>query len=275
MSRTKKDLKENEQENKKLGKVYPVLPLRDIVLFPHMVVPLFVGREKSVHALDSILSDNKEILLVTQTDPNIDDPTAKDLHKIGTLATVLQMLRLPDGTVKILVEGSKRAEITHFIAEEPFLEVYAKEVECDVQETEELEALTRSVAEQFELYATLNRRLPPEAWATVSQLQDPSKLADAVSSHLNLKINEKQKLLETRSLIERLETLFTLMEKEINVLQVEKKIRKRVKTQMEKSQKEYYLNEQMKAIQKELNNGDESDEFSDYLRRINSIKLSK
>ena len=275
MSRTKKDLKENEQENKKLGKVYPVLPLRDIVLFPHMVVPLFVGREKSVHALDSILSDNKEILLVTQTDPNIDDPTAKDLHKIGTLATVLQMLRLPDGTVKILVEGSKRAEITHFIAEEPFLEVYAKEVECDVQETEELEALTRSVAEQFELYATLNRRLPPEAWATVSQLQDPSKLADAVSSHLNLKINEKQKLLETRSLIERLETLFTLMEKEINVLQVEKKIRKRVKTQMEKSQKEYYLNEQMKAIQKELGDGDDGNDSMELKKKIEASHMPK
>ena len=187
-----------------LGKVYPVLPLRDIVLFPHMVVPLFVGREKSVHALDNVLGDNKEILLVTQVDPNIDDPTPKDLHKIGTLATVLQMLRLPDGTVKVLVEGSRRAEITHFIAEEPFLEVYAKEVHDNDVATDELEALTRSVTEQFERYASLNHRLPPEAWATVSQLQDPAKLADAVSSHLTLKIEEKQKLLETRSFLERL-----------------------------------------------------------------------
>ena len=273
MTRSKKDEKQETNEN--LGKVYPVLPLRDIVLFPHMVVPLFVGREKSVHALDTVLSDNKEILLVTQVDPNIDDPSPKDLYKIGTLATVLQMLRLPDGTVKVLVEGSKRAEITHFIAEEPFLEVYAKDVQDEVQETEELEALIRSVADQFELYATLNRRLPPEAWATVSQLQDPSKLADAVSSHLNLKINEKQKLLETRSLIERLEALFTLMEKEINVLQVEKKIRKRVKTQMEKSQKEYYLNEQMKAIQKELGDGEDGNDTLELKKKIEAAHMPK
>lgn len=272
---TKSKKTENNEEVEKLGKAYPVLPLRDIVLFPHMVVPLFVGREKSVHALDNVLSDNKEILLVTQIDPNIDDPTQKDLHKIGTLATILQMLRLPDGTVKVLVEGSKRAEITHFIAEEPFLEVYAKDVPDEIQETEELEALTRSVAEQFELYATLNRRLPPEAWATVSQLQDPSKLADAVSSHLTLKINEKQKLLETRSLIERLETLFTLMEKEINVLQVEKKIRKRVKTQMEKSQKEYYLNEQMKAIQKELGDGEDGNDSLELKKKIEAAHMPK
>ncbi len=272
------EIKKKPEQTKNLedlGKVYPVLPLRDIVLFPHMVVPLFVGREKSVHALDNVLGDNKEILLVTQVDPNIDDPTPKDLHKIGTLATVLQMLRLPDGTVKVLVEGSRRAEITHFISEEPFLEVYAKEVHDNDVATDELEALTRSVTEQFERYASLNHRLPPEAWATVSQLQDPAKLADAVSSHLTLKIEEKQKLLETRSLLERLEILFTLMEKEINVLQVEKKIRKRVKTQMEKSQKEYYLNEQMKAIQKELGDGDDGNDTLEIKKKIDSAHMPK
>ena len=258
-----------------LGKIYPVLPLRDIVLFPHMVVPLFVGREKSVHALDSVIKDNKEILLVTQLDPNIDEPAVEDLHKIGTLATILQMLRLPDGTVKVLVEGSKRAEITHMHSEYPFLEVYAKEVEDEEVKSDELEALVRSVAEQFERYAALNRRLPPEAWATVSQLEDPAKLADAVSSHLSLKIDEKQKLLESRSLVERLETLFTLMEKEINVLQVEKKIRKRVKTQMEKSQKEYYLNEQMKAIQKELGDGDDGNDMLEIKNKIEKSGMSK
>ncbi len=262
-------------ENKDLGKVYPVLPLRDIVLFPHMIAPLFVGREKSVHALDSILSENKEILLVTQIDPNIDEPGPKDLHKIGTLATILQILRLPDGTVKVLVEGVKRAEITHFIAEEPFLEVYAKDLEDNKEASDELEALTRSVSEQFERYAALNRRLPPEAWATVSQIQDAAKLADAVSSHLTLKIDEKQKLLESRSLTERLEILFTLMEKEINVLQVEKKIRKRVKTQMEKSQKEYYLNEQMKAIQKELGDGDDGNDMLELKKKIDSAHMPK
>ena len=276
--------KKNEQQNENveelkmpegLGNLYPVLPLRDIVLFPHMVVPLFVGREKSVHALDAVLSDNKEILLVTQTDPNIDEPTSEDLHKIGTLATILQLLRLPDGTVKVLVEGVKRAQITHFNSEYPYLEAYAIDVQDEQSKSDELEALTRSVSEQFERYAALNRRLPPEAWATVSQLEDPSKLADAVSSHLSLKIDEKQKLLESRSLVSRLETLFSLMEKEINLLQVEKKIRKRVKTQMEKSQKEYYLNEQMKAIQKELGDGEEGNDLLEVKTKIEKSAMPK
>ena len=235
--------------------VYPLLPLRDIVVFPHMVVPLFVGREKSVRALDSIMSENKQILLVTQKDPTVDDPKAEDMNTLGTLATVLQLLRLPDGTVKVLVKGTQRAEIKAFIQEDPFMEVRAEQVKDEDEPSEELDALTRSIMGQFERYVSLNKRIPPEAWVAVSQIQDPAKLADAVSSHLTLKIADKQKLLETKSLLKRMEELFTFMEKEISVLQVEKKIRKRVKHQMEKSQKEYYLNEQMKAIQKEL--GDE------------------
>ncbi len=269
-----------QQEKQPAGKQnddnkYALLPLRDIVLFPNMVIPLFVGREKSVHALDSVTSQNKQILLVTQKDPNVDDPTLDDLYKVGTLATVLQMLRLPDGTLKVLVEGTQRAEIKSGITEEPFMQVTAELVQEKMVSMNELEALVRSVSEQFERYASLNRRLPPEAWAVVSGLKDPMKLADAISSHLSLKVDDKQKLLETRSLSERLETLYGLMEKEINVLQVEKRIRRRVKNQMEKSQKEYYLNEQMKAIQKELGDGEEGSDTLELGNRIEAAHMPK
>ncbi len=255
--------------------VYPLLPLRDIVVFPHMVVPLFVGREKSVRALDSIMSENKQILLVTQKDPTIDDPKPEDMNTLGTLATVLQLLRLPDGTVKVLVEGTERAEIKAFIQEDPFMEVRAEHVKDEEEASEELDALTRSIMGQFERYVGLNKRIPPEAWVAVSQIQDPAKLADAISSHLTLKIADKQKLLETKSLVKRLEDLFTFMEKEISVLQVEKKIRKRVKHQMEKSQKEYYLNEQMKAIQKELGDEEEGSELLEFQKKIEKAHLPK
>lgn len=255
--------------------VYPLLPLRDIVVFPHMVVPLFVGREKSVRALDSIMSENKQILLVTQKDPTVDDPKPEDMNTLGTLATVLQLLRLPDGTVKVLVEGTERAEIKAFIQEDPFMEVRAEHVKDEEEASEELDALTRSIMGQFERYVGLNKRIPPEAWVAVSQIQDPAKLADAISSHLTLKIADKQKLLETKSLVKRLEDLFTFMEKEISVLQVEKKIRKRVKHQMEKSQKEYYLNEQMKAIQKELGDEEEGSELLEFQKKIEKAHLPK
>ncbi len=255
--------------------VYPLLPLRDIVVFPHMVVPLFVGREKSVRALDSIMSENKQILLVTQKDPTVDDPKPEDMNSLGTLATVLQLLRLPDGTVKVLVEGTERAEIKAFIQEDPFMEVRAERVKDEEETSDELDALTRSIMGQFERYVGLNKRIPPEAWVAVSQIQDPAKLADAVSSHLTLKIADKQKLLETKSLLKRLEDLFTFMEKEISVLQVEKKIRKRVKHQMEKSQKEYYLNEQMKAIQKELGDEEEGSELLEFQKKIEKAHLPK
>ncbi|MGN1091075.1 MAG: endopeptidase La [Alphaproteobacteria bacterium] len=268
-----------EQESQEIIKdkiLYPVLPLRDIVLFPHMVVPLFVGREKSVRALDSVMSENKQILLVAQKDANIDEPTADDLYKTGTLATVLQLLRLPDGTVKVLVEGGKRAHVDFVMAEEPFFEAYATVISEPKEElNDELNALARSVMEQFERYASLNRRLPPEVWVSVSQIQDYSKMADVICSHLTLKVEEKQHLLEINTLSERLEALFTLMEKEINVLQVEKKIRKRVKTQMEKSQKEYYLNEQMKAIQKELGDDDEGSDLNELKKKIKAAHMPK
>ena len=270
---------ENTNENKtdvaNDRTLYPVLPLRDIVLFPHMVVPLFVGREKSVRALDSVMSANKQILLVAQKDANIDEPTADDLYKVGTLATILQLLRLPDGTVKVLVEGTQRARVDYVMAEEPFFEAYATILEEKSEPSNEQDALVRSVMEQFEKYASLNRRLPPEAWVSVSQLRDAAKLADAICSHLTLKVDEKQHLLETESLSKRLEALFTLMEKEINVLQVEKKIRKRVKTQMEKSQKEYYLNEQMKAIQKELGDEDEGSDLIELKKKIKAAHMPK
>ena len=268
---------EEKKETKQDGKMlYPILPLRDIVLFPHMVVPLFVGREKSVRALDSVMNENKQILLVAQKDANVDDPTADDLYKVGTLATVLQLLRLPDGTVKVLVEGNKRAKIDFVMSEEPFFEAYATPLNEKKEEvTDELNALARSVMEQFERYASLNRRLPPEVWASVSQIQDFSKLADVICSHLTLKVEEKQHLLEFENLSERLESLFAMMEKEINVLQVEKKIRKRVKTQMEKSQKEYYLNEQMKAIQKELGDDDESSDLNELKKKIKAAHMPK
>lgn len=270
-----KELMPQIHENEGPVDVYPMLPLRDIVVFPHMVVPLFVGREKSIKALDSIMSENKQILLVTQKDATVDDPKPEDMNTLGTLATVLQLLRLPDGTVKVLVEGTQRAEIQAFIQEDPFMEVRATPVLDEDQNSEDLEALTRSIMAQFERYVSLNKRIPPEAWVAVSQIQDAAKLADAVSSHLMLKIADKQRLLETKSLVTRLEELFGYMEKEISVLQVEKKIRKRVKHQMEKSQKEYYLNEQMKAIQKELGDEEEGSELLEFQKKIEKAHLPK
>ena len=260
-----------------LKETCPVLPLRDIVVFPHMVVPLFVGREKSVRALDSVMSENKQILLLTQKTSGTEDPTPKDLYQIGTMATVLQLLRLPDGTVKVLVEGIKRAKIKAFVSEEPFLEAMTESVEqpLEINENEEINALTRTLTEQFERYVNLNKRIPPEAWVAVSQIQEPTKLTDAISSHLALKVSDKQKILETTDLVKRMESLFSLMEKEIAVLQVERKIRKRVKTQMEKSQKEYYLNEQIKAIQKELGGSEDGNDFTEYQKKINKTPLSK
>ena len=261
-----------------LKETCPVLPLRDIIVFPHMVVPLFVGREKSVRALDSVMSENKQILLLTQKVSGTEDPTPKDLYQVGTLATVLQLLRLPDGTVKVLVEGVKRAKIKAFVSEEPFLEAMVETVgeeEAEKVDVEEVNALTRALSEQFEHYVNLNKRIPPETWVAISQIQEPDKLTDAISSHLALKVSDKQKILETVDLIKRMEYLFSLMEKEIAVLQVERKIRKRVKTQMEKSQKEYYLNEQIKAIQKELNGSEDGNDFAEYQKKIDKAHLSK
>src|SRR5690348_1945180 len=258
------------------GALYPVLPLRDIVVFPHMIVPLFVGREKSVRALEDVMKDDKQILLVTQKNAAQDDPTSADIYSVGTIGTVLQLLKLPDGTVKVLVEGGQRAKIVRFAENDAFFQAYAEAIEEKLGEQQELEALARTAVSQFEQYIKLNKKIPPEVLVSINQIEDPSKLADTLASHLALKIPEKQELLETETVSERLEKVFGYMESEIGVLQVEKRIRSRVKRQMEKTQREYYLNEQLKAIQKELGEGEDGkDELAELEERINKTKLSK
>jgi ATP-dependent Lon protease len=255
---------------------FPVLPLRDIVVFPHMIVPLFVGRDKSVRALEDVMKDDKQILLVAQKNANQDDPGEDDIHRVGTIASVLQLLKLPDGTVKVLVEGVERARIHHFTENEEFFQAHAEVIDDKENESAELEALARSVIAQFEQYVKLNRKIPPEVLVSLNQIDDPSKLADTMASHMALKISEKQELLEIEGTSERLERVYSLMEDEIGVLQVEKKIRSRVKRQMEKTQREYYLNEQMKAIQKELGEGEDGrDELSELEEKISKTKLTK
>jgi ATP-dependent Lon protease len=253
-----------------------VLPLRDIVVFPHMIVPLFVGRDKSVRALESVMKEDKQILLVAQKNAAQDDPSADDIYKVGTISTVLQLLKLPDGTVKVLVEGIKRARITSFKETEDYFEVFADPIEDQADDDKEVEALGRTVVSQFEQYIKLNKKIAPEVLVSVNQIDSPSKLADTVASHLGLKISDKQELLELGSTSERLERVFNHMESEIGVLQVEKKIRSRVKRQMEKTQREYYLNEQLKAIQKELGEGEDGkDETAELEAKIKATKLSK
>ena len=256
--------------------LFPVLPLRDIVVFPHMIVPLFVGREKSIRALEEVMRDDKQILLVAQKNAGQDDPGQDDIYRVGTVSSVLQLLKLPDGTVKVLVEGNARAEIDGFADNPKFFQVRAKLLPEAEPDPRELEALGRAVVTQFEQYVKLNKKVPPEVLVSLSQIDDPSKLADTVAAHLSLKISDKQELLETASLVDRLERLYSFMESEISVLQVEKRIRSRVKRQMEKTQREYYLNEQMKAIQKELGElEDGRDELSEIEDRIKKTKLSK
>ena len=256
--------------------VLPVLPLRDIVVFPHMIVPLFVGRDKSVKALEEVMSKDKQILLVAQKDANEDDPSPSDVFDVGTVASVLQLLKLPDGTVKVLVEGFNRATIEEFVREDDYFAARATMLANDQADPAELEALSRTVVTQFEQYVKLNNKIPSEVLVTVNQIDDPSKLADTVASHLALKIDDKQELLSVISVAERLERIYSFMESEIGVLQVEKKIRGRVKRQMEKTQREYYLNEQLKAIQKELGEGDEGREETQELEeKIEKTKLSK
>ena len=255
---------------------YPVLPLRDIVVFPHMIVPLFVGREKSVRALEDVMKDDKQILLVAQKNATQDDPEAGDIYDVGTVSTVLQLLKLPDGTVKVLVEGIQRAKISEFVDKPEFFEANAVLIDEQTQDEGELVALSRTVVSQFEQYIKLNKKIPPEVLVSINQIEDASKLADTVASHLALKISEKQKLLEAVSITERLESVFSYMESEIDVLQIEKKIRNRVKRQMEKTQREYYLNEQLKAIQKELGDSDDGkDETAELEEKIKKTKLSK
>ncbi|MGH6854501.1 MAG: endopeptidase La [Aestuariivirga sp.] len=253
----------------------PVLPLRDIVVFPHMIVPLFVGRAKSIKALEEVMREDKRILLVAQKNPADDDPAAEAIYQVGTLAQVLQLLKLPDGTVKVLVEGVERARVHGFTQRAEFFEAEVEVTPNVVGEAAEVEALARTAAAQFESYVKLNRKVPQEILATIGQIADFAKLADTIAAHLAIKISEKQEILEMASVQARLEKVFALMEGEISVLQVEKRIRSRVKRQMEKTQREYYLNEQMKAIQKELGDGEERDEIGEIELRVKNTKFSK
>ena len=261
-----------EQTNSQL----PVLPLRDIVVFPHMIVPLFVGREESVKALEEVMADDKQILLASQIDPSMDDPDTGSIYRVGVLANVLQLLKLPDGTVKVLVEGQSRVKITGFIENPSFFEAEAVALAETVGDPAAAEALTRSVNEEFERYAKVKKNIPEEALAAVSETHEPAKLADLVAGHLGVEVAQKQELLETLAVDERLEKVYGLMQGEMSVLQVEKKIKTRVKSQMERTQREYYLNEQMKAIQKELGENDEGqNEVAELEERVAKTQLSK
>jgi len=259
-----------------LNASYPVLPLRDIVVFPHMIVPLFVGRDKSVRALEEVMADDKQILLSSQIDPGEDDPDNDGIYKAGVLANVLQLLKLPDGTVKVLVEGQARVSIVEFVENDSFFEAraeYLTEMPGDVATTE---ALLRTVSDEFERYAKVKKNVPEEALAAVGESTEPAKLADLVAGHLGIEVGQKQDLLETLSVSERLEKVYGLMQGEMSVLQVEKKIKTRVKSQMERTQREYYLNEQMKAIQQELGDGEDGkNEVAELEEKIAETKLSK
>ncbi len=255
---------------------FPVLPLRDIVVFPYMIVPLFVGREKSVEALENVISENKQVLLLTQKNAADDDPSSDGLYTVGTVGTILQLLKLPDGTVKVLVEGIQRVKVNKFTDKPNYIEAKVEPYDEETPESSELHALARAVASQFENYVKLNKKIPPEVIVSINQIEEPTKMADTIASHLSLKIDEKQNLLELPRVIDRLEHIYGLMEGEISVLQVEKRIRSRVKRQMEKTQREYYLNEQMKAIQKELGEGEDGlDEIGELEKKIEQTKLSK
>ncbi len=263
-----------------MKQLYPVLPIRDIVVFPHIVVPLLVGREKSISALEEVIDNgDKQILLATQRDDSVDDPSEEDLYSVGTLCNVLQMLKLPNGTVKVLVEGVRRMQVSKYSREKQYLRAYAEDLEevgVSDADSKEVDAIMRVVIEQFEQYARLNKKVPEEVLNSVRQIEDASKLADTVAQHLIIKNEDKQTLLETLSGLARLEIIHSYMENEMDVLKVEGKIRSRVKRQMEKSQREYYLNEQMKAIQRELGDQDEEhNEIKDFENKINSLKFSK
>ena len=254
----------------------PVLPLRDVVVYPHMVIPLFVGREKSIQALEAAMENDKQILLVAQKSAADDDPSVEDLYRIGTISSILQLLKLPDGTVKVLVEGNRRARIVTFMGEQEYFTAQIKQYEEATIDERESEVLVRSLTNQFDQYVKLNKKIPPEILTSLSSIEDPNRLVDTIAAHMSLKMEEKQNILELTDLQERLEHLMAMMESEIDLLQVEKRIRGRVKRQMEKSQREYYLNEQMKAIQKEL--GDMEDvpnELEELEKKIETAGMSK
>ena len=264
-----------EQTHFPTTNTFPVLPLRDIVVFPHMIVPLFVGRAKSVKALEAVMKDDRQILLASQRDASQDEPEEEDIYRTGSLANVLQLLKLPDGTVKVLVEGRSRAKVTHFIPNEDYFEAHVVDIEETSPEDETISALSRSLIERFERYVKLNKNVPEEAMTNIGEIDEPSKLADTIAGHLGVKLSDRQTLLEEPDVAKRMEQILGLIQGEISVLQVEKKIKSRVKTQMEKTQREYYLNEQMKAIQRELGEGDEGrDDIGEYEHQIEETKLS-
>lgn len=257
------------------SKIYPILPLRDIVVYPKMIVPLFVGREKSILALQDAVDNGQGIVLVTQKDAAVEEPSSDDIYTVGTIGTILQLLKLPDGTVKVLIEGTERVRIKKFSSNKMFLAASVDILPTDEQPSDELEATVRAVVSQFEEYVKLSKKIPPEVLVSINQIEEYGKLADTIASHLALKIADKQALLEGENLQDRFEKILSFMDSEIALLEVENKIKNRVKKQMEKSQKEYYLNEQMKAIQKELGDSDEVDEISEYMAKIEKVHLSK
>ena len=267
-----------QEETKEIHRI-PVLPLRDVVVYPHMVIPLFVGREKSIRALDVAMSGDKQIMLAAQTSAEVDEPSTDDIHKIGTLASILQLLKLPDGTIKVLVEGSRRATLEELHDEDQGAYFSADITLLDEPEDlpeKEAAVLIRSVTNLFNQYVKLNKKLPSEVLTSLSGIDEPSRLADTIAAHLSLKVDEKQEILEIIDPRKRLEHLMQLMDAELDLLQVEKRIRGRVKQQMEKSQREYYLNEQMKAIQKELGEMEDApNEIDELTSKIESVGLSK
>ena len=266
----------SEVEVKDDSSAIPVLPLRDVVVYPHMVIPLFVGRDKSIVALDKAMVAGKRILLVAQKKADLDDPQPNDLYEVGTLATILQLLKLPDGTVKVLVEGTERALVDRINVSDYFSADISLLREDDRHDAREIDVLVRSIIAQFEQYVKLNKKVPPEILTSLSGIDEPGRLADTVAAHMALKLSEKQRILEVQDVKSRLEQILGIIEGEIDVLQIEKRIRGRVKQQMEKSQREYYLNEQMKAIQKELGEMDEAPNELDALQtRIEEAKMPK
>jgi len=256
--------------------VLPILPLRDVVVYPHMVIPLFVGREKSIRALEQAMADDKQILLVAQKSASDDDPNISDIHEVGTVSSILQLLKLPDGTIKVLVEGNQRAKVLDFLDSDEYFTAKIELWSTSELDERETEVLSRSIISQFEQYIKLNKKVPPEILSSLNGIEDPSRLADTIAAHMVVKLEEKQHILEITDVRERLEHLINLIEAEIDLLQVEKRIRKRVKGQMEKSQREYYLNEQMKAIQKELGEmEDVPNEIEELAEKIEQSGMTK
>ncbi|MFO0146782.1 MAG: LON peptidase substrate-binding domain-containing protein, partial [Betaproteobacteria bacterium] len=253
----------------------PLLPLRDVVVFPHMVIPLFVGRPKSIKALEASMEGGKSIMLVAQKNAAKDEPSAEDIHSIGCVASILQMLKLPDGTVKVLVEGAQRARIHTIADEQTHFSCELTPIALETSTGAELEALRRAIVSQFDQYVKLNKKIPAEILTSIAGIDDAGRLADTIAAHLPLKLEQKQKILEIFSMSERLEHLLAQLETEIDILQVEKRIRGRVKRQMEKSQREYYLNEQVKAIQKELGEGEEGADIEELEKKIKAARMPK